>query len=156
MSHSLHICLLDTSHCSACANIAKTAPDPWQEKDFSAIIGSAHHPCYVLLSENDVAGFACFLTVENTADLQLITIAPQHRQKGYALFLLQYALNELTKNNVEKVLLEVRCGNTSALALYEKLGFQTLARRNGMYRNPTEDGFLMAKDICKTGSVKQL
>ncbi len=147
MKPQTDICLLEPWMCLLCADIAKTAPDPWQLSDFEALLQSPNHPCWVLLENNVPVGFACFLTIVDSADLQLITIAPSHRKKGYAEFLLKFALRNLLQNGIQKVLLEVRCGNTSALALYHKLGFQVLALRKNMYRNPAEDGFLMTKKL---------
>ncbi len=132
---------------SACAEIAKTAPDPWQLSDFETLHNKSHNPCWVLLLQNEPVGFACFLSVADIADLQFIAITPSFRGQGHAEFLLQTALQALGKTGVQKVLLELRCGNAPALALYQKLGFQTLAVRKNMYRNPTEDGFLMAKTL---------
>ena len=39
--------------------------------------------------------------------------------------------------------MEVRGSNASAIALYEKLGFQTVGRRKNYYREEHEDALLM-------------
>ena len=41
--------------------------------------------------------------------------------------------------------LEVRAGNSAALALYAGLGFEASGRRRGYYSEPTEDAILLAK-----------
>ena len=43
--------------------------------------------------------------------------------------------------------LEVRVGNTAAIALYESLGFENLGRRPRFYSNPTEDAYIMTWNI---------
>jgi ribosomal-protein-alanine N-acetyltransferase len=46
-----------------------------------------------------------------------------------------------------KVLLEVRVSNHAARALYESLGFHEIAIRKGYYRDPDEDGLVMAREL---------
>ncbi len=143
--HSIR--LLEPWMCLPCADIAQTAPDPWGLSDFETLPQKPHNPCWVLLSNNVVVGFACFLTVLDTADLQLVAVAPSHRGKGCARLLLDASFENLQKCGTKKVLLELRHSNTSAMNLYMRLGFQVLAKRRGMYRNPMEDGLLMVKEL---------
>ncbi len=127
----------------ALGRIAQTAPDPWREDDLRPCLQGENHPCFVALWQGRPAGFACFLAVADTADLQLIVVDPALRGRGLGRALLSESLTALQGRGLQRVLLEVRCGNQSALGLYQSFGFKTLARRPGMYRNPAEDGFLL-------------
>ncbi len=131
----------------ACGDIARTAPDPWQETDFAPCLTLENRPCFVALQQGHPAGFACFLAVCETADLQLVAVAPALRGQGLGSALLRQAFARLHSRGVRRVLLEVRVSNQAALGLYQSLGFATLARRAGMYQNPPEDGFLLEKRL---------
>lgn len=128
----------------ACAAIAQNAPDPWGLDVFERLPGQPLQRCFVAVADETPIGFACFLAVAETADLQLVAVAPENRRQGVARALLAHAFEVLPKAGVERVLLEVRQSNQEALALYRAFGFKTLAQRKGMYTAPKEDGFLMA------------
>jgi ribosomal-protein-alanine N-acetyltransferase len=60
-------------------------------------------------------------------------------------------LRELEKKALELKLsfltLEVRSGNSAAIALYERLGFVPVGRRKNYYERPREDALLMTKQL---------
>ena len=58
--------------------------------------------------------------------------------------LLGHAFAALRPLGARRCLLEVRCSNAAARALYRRLGFAVLARRPGLYSAPREDGETMA------------
>jgi ribosomal-protein-alanine N-acetyltransferase len=43
--------------------------------------------------------------------------------------------------------LEVRAGSLGAIAMYSGLGFVTVGRRAGYYRDPAEDAVMMRLDL---------
>ena len=131
----------------ALAAIAAAAPDPWALEVFEKLPEQPHKRCFVALLGGEVAGFACFLALEGSADLELLAVAPARRRRGLGEALLRHGFEALCGEGIRRCLLEVRAGNTAAIALYEKLGFQTLALRKGMYQHPAEDGLLMARAL---------
>lgn len=144
MPKELSYAAMQQPHLHTVAEIAKTAPDAWSYETLQRIISSENHRCFVALYGADVIGFACFLVVSDTTDLQLVAVAQNMRKQGVASKLLRNCFEELKKETVQQCLLEVRVSNTSAIALYKSLAFKRLALRKGMYANPTEDGILMA------------
>jgi ribosomal-protein-alanine N-acetyltransferase len=46
-----------------------------------------------------------------------------------------------------RAFLELRAGNSSALALYEKCGFNVTATRNRYYCDPVEDALVMIIEL---------
>jgi ribosomal-protein-alanine N-acetyltransferase len=44
--------------------------------------------------------------------------------------------------------LEVRASNDPALKLYRGMGFSLVGRRDGYYRNPTEDAVLLTRSLA--------
>lgn len=128
----------------ACAEIAKTAPDPWDKSAFERIVDNENQWSFVALQEGEVLGFACFLAVAGSADLQLLAVRSDCRRQGVASRLLMHALPLLRRQGVTAVLLEARVSNHAARRLYEGIGFKTITLRRAMYGHPVEDGVLMA------------
>ncbi len=56
-------------------------------------------------------------------------------------------IDELKKNNVKKIFLEVRKSNIPAISLYKKCGFIEIREIVDYYTNPKEDGIMMLKEV---------
>lgn len=130
---------LREEHLDTCAAIAAQAPDPWSRQDLAAEI-AAGRPGWVAVKDGEVVAFACFATQEETALLSMVAVHPASRCKGLGKALLHYSLAQLQAQGIRRCVLEVRCGNMAALALYKSLGFISLARRPRLYTHPAEDG----------------
>ena len=50
---------------------------------------------------------------------------------------------EAAKRGTHSIFLEVRCSNTGAIALYQKMGFSICGTRRGFYEKPKEDAYVM-------------
>ena len=75
-----------------------------------------------------------------------IAVDPPQRSRGVATMLLEH-LFELTADDVRRgYTLEVRVSNTTAIALYERLGFTGRGLRRGYYTDNREDALIMWKD----------
>jgi [ribosomal protein S18]-alanine N-acetyltransferase len=69
------------------------------------------------------------------------------RQEGIGASLLFSALEEGKRRGAQRSFLEVRTSNTSAQALYQKLGFRESGRRPRYYAQPTEDALVMTRTL---------
>ena len=81
----------------------------------------------------------------DAADILKICVSHAHRRKGIAGALLNHAFEQLRNLGVNKVLLEVRASNSSAISFYQKVGFQKVCERKNFYG--TEDGISYSIDI---------
>lgn len=90
--------------------------------------------------------FACGFLVAQCGgpewELENLAVLPVWRRRGVGAALLATLLEEARARHAERILLEVRASNQSAIRLYAQAGFQLLARRRGYYQNPTEDALL--------------
>ena len=90
--------------------------------------------------------FACGFLVAQCGgpewELENLAVLPALRRRGVGAALLATLLEEAGARHAERILLEVRASNQSAIRLYAQAGFQLLARRRGYYQNPTEDALL--------------
>ena len=100
---------------------------------------------------SSVVGFFAGWTVEDELHVNNIAAHPDFRQQGIGSRLMETAIEEGRRRGVAFVLLEVRASNEAAQSLYRKLGFNFVARRRDYYRFPTEDAFVMKKEIAGRG-----
>ncbi len=91
----------------------------------------------------------CIPSVKNLeeGEIEVINIATtnEFRRKGHAQRLLEYAIEYAKEQKVDKIFLDVRESNYSALALYNKLLFKEVGRRKKYYTTKLgkEDAILM-------------
>ena len=96
-------------------------------------------------AESEMGGMG-FLVAQNGGpewELENIAVLPEFRRQGVGCGLLSALLTYSRSVQAERVLLEVRVSNLSAIRLYGSCGFQLLARRGDYYRNPAEDALVL-------------
>ncbi len=72
-----------------------------------------------------------------------VAVLPEYRQKGIGRALVEESIAGVKLKKADELYLEVRCSNTEAIRLYEKLGFGAKQRLKAYYRDG-EDAYLMA------------
>ena len=77
-----------------------------------------------------------------------IRVVERFRRTGIGESLLTQSFEKLRLSEIQSVFLEVRSSNTPALALYEKLGFVMMGRRENYYKTAAgrEDALMMRCD----------
>jgi ribosomal-protein-alanine acetyltransferase len=90
-----------------------------------------------LVAEADgaVVGHAVASIVADIAELQRIAVSPAHRRGGLATRLLDEVVARARSGGADRVLLEVREDNRSALSFYAARGFVEVDRRRRYYRD---------------------
>ena len=78
-------------------------------------------------------------------EMQIVNVAtdPSCGGRGYARELLSRIFEEVSREGIVMVSLEVRVSNNWAIRLYEGLGFTRQGLRKSFYRKPTEDAIVM-------------
>ena len=97
-------------------------------------------------ADNHVLAFCEVLRGVDEAEILNIETLPSHRRQGLAQNLLQEAMVWAQTNQRSSILLEVRTSNIAAIALYTKLGFQTISTRKRYYADG-EDALVMKCSI---------
>ena len=101
--------------------------------------------CLLCEEDNKVVGFITYMKIYERAEIIDILMDPSYRSKGYGYKLLKCAMGDMKNSGCHNVTLEVNCNNKTAISLYEKIGFKTIAIRKKYYGN--EDGYLMENDL---------
>lgn len=89
-----------------------------------------------------LAGFA-LLRCFDDAELIRIAVDESCRRHGIGRALLERLIAEAGTRGVSSIFLEVRSGNTPAIAMYEAAGFTREGVRKGYYSGPKEDALIM-------------
>ena len=71
-----------------------------------------------------------------------VAVLEEHRKKGIGRALAEEAIVGIKYKKVDELYLEVRCSNSDAVKLYEKIGFVIKQRLKAYYRDG-EDAYLM-------------
>lgn len=121
--------------------------DPWRRKDFEDALGRGNSYNLVYLNGNRVVAYAVGFLASNEYHLANLAVHPEFRRRGVGRRFLEAVMNGLPDRNVDVVTLEVRVSNLTAIGLYRKLGFRTVAIRQGYYTSPAEDALVLLKAL---------
>jgi len=119
-------------------------PYPWTRGNFSDSLNSGYS-AWVLMLDEYIIGYSLMMMVLDEAHLLNLSIAKGYQKQGLGRHLLEYMVNTAKNNQMANMFLEVRLSNISAIALYEKMGFNEMAIRRGYYPAAVgrEDAVLM-------------
>lgn len=90
--------------------------------------------------EDQLVSFINYIELVDVIEDHFVFTDPEHRNKGYALALFKYLIN----NSKKKIIIEVNTHNKAAISLYEKLGFKNLNIREKYYDD--DDALVMVKE----------
>ena len=75
-----------------------------------------------------------------------VAVDPDYQRRGIATRLLEHLFELTADDDGRGYTLEVRVSNATAIALYERLGFEARGIRRGYYTDNREDALIMWKD----------
>ena len=117
---------------------------PWSRGNFADSLNSGYS-CWVVELDGTLIGYGALMVVLDEAHLLNISIAKPFQGRGLGRGLLQHFIEVAKRHGGQMMFLEVRPSNTSAIALYESMGFNEFSVRKGYYpgENGREDAILM-------------
>ena len=97
-------------------------PTPWTPHSLKISLKNI----FFVIEQKEIMGYlvACICDLGIRAEILRIAVHPDHRGKGVAKELLEASLRIFSKDDIEKVELDVNSANRSAVKLYEKFGFK--------------------------------
>lgn len=105
----------------------------WSEASWTAELSGSDRCVLVVRDGTRLAGVATFQAVADVADLHRVVVAPEERGRGIGRVLIEAGIDWAAEQCADRMLLEVEHDNAPAVALYHRLGFAELARRNDYY-----------------------
>ncbi len=127
------------------------ADSPWSMGQFKEEFKGVPNSRYFMVATNEqdqIVGYAAVLVVAPGVEADVLTVAvlPEYARQGIAT----HFMGELEKWSKEKqalaMMLEVGVENAGAIALYEKLGYQSIATRKNYYGHGL-DALVMRKEF---------
>ncbi|MFM9836210.1 MAG: ribosomal protein S18-alanine N-acetyltransferase [Methylophilaceae bacterium] len=121
---------------------------PWTRVNFADSL-NAGHSAWVLVLQNQTIGYALMMLVLDEAQLLNISVAKSYQKQGWGRVLLEHMIEKSKQYKATNMFLEVRTSNISAIALYEKMGFNEMSIRRNYYpaHNGREDAIMMGLAI---------
>ena len=113
-------------------------PEPWTLKHFKDEMEKGYSRVLVLTDDETdslILGYIVYWVQAEGASLLNVTVTPSWRNLGFAKRLMYVMINEIVRDEIPKIVLEVRSTNTSAIKLYERIGFQKTHERKNFYSN---------------------
>jgi ribosomal-protein-alanine N-acetyltransferase len=101
------------------------------------------------MAESGVRGVGFLVGREGGPEWELenIAVLQEFRHRGVGRELLSALLRHAHSRGAERILLEVRASNESAIRFYKLSGFEQFARRRDYYRDPEEDALILMREL---------
>jgi [ribosomal protein S18]-alanine N-acetyltransferase len=112
-------------------------PYPWSYGNFVDSL-AAGYSSWVMRDAGKPVGYAVMLLVLDEAHLLNISVIRARHGNGLGAALLAHLFGEAQARGATQFFLEVRPSNARAIALYRRIGFTPIGRRNRYY--PAADG----------------
>jgi [ribosomal protein S18]-alanine N-acetyltransferase len=122
---------------------------PWSRSMFAGELAKASSPSLGAFEAEAGGRLVGYLVISRYVDawhIMNIAVTTAYRRLGVATAMLN-ELFRLTEEDAQRgYTLEVRVSNTTAIALYERVGFQITGVRRSYYTDNREDALIMWKD----------
>lgn len=119
---------------------------PWTEENIRAEMAKPYARLLVMTddeTDSQVAAYIAYWIMFDECHILNVAVDLPYRRLGLAKMLVRTAAREAQRKNINKVLLDVRKSNATAVALYQGLGFVITHVRKGFYSDG-EDAYQMA------------
>ena len=137
----MELLLMKREHLERVAELEQLCfSEPWSAQ---GILDEAERGCFIAAYADGVfAGYAGMTAVLDERDVCNVAVSPDFRGMGIGKALVGALIDDAKKTGASVVMLEVRKSNASAIALYEKAGFELVGQRKNFYNRPREDALL--------------
>ena len=122
-------------------------PDAWSEKSILETLQRPNTICLIVEKAGRTAGYLLAYTAADEAEIARIAVVKELQRQGAARALLTELEAVCIAERIKKILLDVRCKNSAARALYESAGFKEDGIRQRFYEDPAEDAVLMSREL---------
>jgi len=122
-------------------------PSPWSRQSF---VEEMHNDLAVYIvaeSQGRIAGYIGAWHVLDEGHITNLAVDTHWRRQGLGRRLLETMETLLRKEGIERITLEVRVSNDSALSLYRRQGYRERGLRKRYYQDNGEDAYIMWKHM---------
>jgi ribosomal-protein-alanine N-acetyltransferase len=126
---------------------------PWSSSMMRDSLEAAHTKVGGLFKDGKLVAFVVYAIILDEAELLSMAVAPDYQRQGLGAILLENVISHAKRKKVEKLHLELRQSNLSALKLYQKYGFEQVGERKAYYPSlqagAREDAILMTLQLAQ-------
>jgi ribosomal-protein-alanine acetyltransferase len=115
---------------------SKLPPSSWNSKTIVSLLRNQSYEIKVIYEYEEIIALILSNFVSNECNLLYIGVVPSSQKKGAGGLLVNNLISDCKARGFEKIQLEVRKNNHSAIFLYEKNGFDL----DGLRKNYYPDG----------------
>jgi ribosomal-protein-alanine N-acetyltransferase len=123
---------------------------PWTAGNFDDAL-AAGYSARVGERDGRIVAYGVLMLGPGEAQLLNLSVVPDARRQGLGSELLARFLDDAVRRGAEQVFLDVRVSNVTAIALYERAGFERVARRADYYppgsSSPTREDALVMRHV---------
>lgn len=113
----------------------------------SSTLNDSNYYYFTAILNNAVVGYIAAELLVDHFDLLAIAVVKDFRNQNVATVLLNKLFNLCKELKIDDIFLEVRQNNLSAIALYEKSGFEKISIRKNYYIDTNEDAYIYNKVV---------
>lgn len=135
----------------------KTLPEHYSDVFYYDVLGGFPEGFLVAEKDGNIVGYMMNrvefgfsnirgFSLTKKAHVVSIAVLQEHQRKGLGWALMEEGHRAMVAKGCKEAFLEVRVGNTPAIAMYDKLGYSTAQRLHTYYRDG-EDALLMTKGL---------
>jgi [ribosomal protein S18]-alanine N-acetyltransferase len=120
---------------------------PWTSGNFRDSLSAGYMGTVISDERSSLLGYAMTMKLPDEVHLLNISVAPKFQGKGLGRYYLQWLTQQAVASGAERMLLEVRPSNLTAISLYRSAGFMQVGVRKGYYpkaNNQREDALVFS------------
>jgi ribosomal-protein-alanine N-acetyltransferase len=122
---------------------------PWTEGIFRDCL-RVGYCCWCYENEEVVQGYGVMSAAAGESHILNLTVRPESQRQGIGSKLMKHFLQLARRHGADTLMLEVRPSNTTAIRLYEQMGFNEIGVRRNYYpaAEGREDALLLALSLA--------
>ena len=138
------ISVLDADYMASA--VQKGFSDGWNKKMILSAFETGNFFGYVYVKNSNPIAFITYTAGIDGADIEDVFTEEGERNCGIASALIESVIEDIKKQGLKKIFLEVKEDNVGAIRLYKKFGFIKIAERKKYYSDG-KTAFVLIKDI---------
>jgi len=119
-------------------------PHPWPREEYiKELTQNRFAKYFVCLLERKIVGFLGLWIIFEDGHVPIIAVSNKYRRKGIGKMLMDFGLQLAKDHHCDKLILEVRKSNETALHFYQQMGFKLVNTKKNYYIDNQEDAWEM-------------
>ncbi len=114
----------------------------WVDSVWKGLFNHQQLSIILNIQKSALVGFIAFSTIVEEAEILKIGVKKEKTCQGIGTGLLNKMTQQLRKNRIRQIFLEVREDNLLAVSLYQNHGFELAGKRNNYYQSPPANALI--------------